>query len=116
MYFSIDRDLFWTVRDLFDSETAEDVENDGIEQLPSSETTDDFESDLASAENDGIEQLANAETTEDFELPSVENVPSLTILPTNSEVSILCAISINLYSEVLSERSTNNIHLEKLIL
>jgi hypothetical protein len=73
MYFSIDRDLFWTVRDLFDSETTEDVENDGIEQLP------------------------NAETTEDFEPPSVENVLSLTILPTNSEVGNLWDISINLH-------------------
>ncbi|MCH98280.1 disease resistance protein (CC-NBS-LRR class) family protein, partial [Trifolium medium] len=43
------------------------------------------ESDLESVENAGIEQLPSAETTEDFELPSVENVPDLTILPTNSE-------------------------------
>ncbi|KAK2407153.1 putative disease resistance protein [Trifolium repens] len=44
------------------------------------------ESDLASVENAGIGQLPSAETTEDFELPSVENFPSLTILPTNSEL------------------------------
>jgi arsenate reductase-like glutaredoxin family protein len=43
------------------------------------------EPDLASVENDGIE-LPNAEITEDLELPSVENDPSLTILPTNSEL------------------------------
>jgi hypothetical protein len=59
------------------------------------------ESDLASVENAGIGQLPSAETTEDFELPSVENFPSLTILPTNSEVSNLWAISIILYSKPL---------------
>jgi hypothetical protein len=91
------------------TEKLYDIVSDLFEQLPrkyyESETSRRFESDFSSDENDGIEQLPNAETTEDFELPSVENVPSLTILPTNSEVSNLWVISINLYSEVLSERS-----------
>jgi hypothetical protein len=75
MYFSIDSELSRIVRGLF-------------EKLPSSETTEEHESksNLASVENAGIEQL-----------PSAENVPSLTILPTNSEVSNLWTISINLY-------------------
>ncbi|WJX86698.1 hypothetical protein P8452_68975 [Trifolium repens] len=45
-----------------------------FEKLPSSETTEKHESNLASVENAGIEQL-----------PSAENVPISTILPTNSE-------------------------------
>ncbi|WJX63858.1 Serine/threonine-protein kinase wnk4 [Trifolium repens] len=67
MYFSIDSELSRIVRGLF-------------EKLPSSETTEEHESksNLASVENAGIEQLPSAETT--------ENVPSLTILPTKSEL------------------------------
>ncbi|WJX92395.1 Serine/threonine-protein kinase wnk4 [Trifolium repens] len=49
-----------------------------FEKLPSSETTEEHKSNLASVENAGIEQLPCAETT--------ENVPSLTILPTKSEL------------------------------
>jgi hypothetical protein len=73
MYFSIGSELSRIVGGLF-------------EKLPSSETTKEHKSNLASVENAGIEQL-----------PSAENVPSLTILPTNLEVSNLWTISINLY-------------------
>jgi hypothetical protein len=78
MYFSIDSELSRIVCGLF-------------EKLPSSETTEEHESNLSSVENAGIEQL-----------PSAENVPSLTILPTNSEVSNLWTISINLHIKLTS--------------
>ncbi|XP_045791683.1 uncharacterized protein LOC123886409 [Trifolium pratense] len=82
-------DLYVNVSDLF-------------EQLQSSETTEDFDtgSNLASieiVENAGIEQLPSAKITEDFELPVLENVPDLTILPTNSK-------------ELLNERSMEQQH------
>jgi hypothetical protein len=83
------------------SEKLYDIVSDLFEQLPrkyyESETSRRFESDFSSDENDGIEQLPNVETTEDFEPPSVQNVLSLTILPTNSEVGNLWDISINLH-------------------
>jgi hypothetical protein len=113
-YFSIGDELRRIVRSLF-------------EQLPSSETTAHFdagigaqesleqEPDLASVENDGIE-LPNAEITEDLELPSVENDPSLTILPTNSEVSNLWPFQLIYiicpyleYIQVLSEQSMDQL-------
>ncbi|GAU44946.1 hypothetical protein TSUD_351610 [Trifolium subterraneum] len=73
---SIDRHLYWVVEGLIIQA-----------QQQSAETTED-ESDLESVENDGIEQLPSAETTEDFGLPSVENVPDLAILPTNSKIQM----------------------------
>jgi hypothetical protein len=78
MYFSTGYELFEILSNLF-------------EQLPSSKTTEEHKSNLASFENAGIEQLPSVETTEDFELPRVEK----------SEVSNLWATSIHLYSKPL---------------
>ncbi|KAK2406719.1 hypothetical protein QL285_042419 [Trifolium repens] len=89
---------FKEIDKLFISRELSKILRSLFEQLPSSETTEHFDAgigaqatlehkpDLTSFENDGIEQLPNVETTEDFELPSIQNVPSLTILPTNSEL------------------------------